>query len=186
MNLSILNQKIDSCNLCSLREGLEINKTQGPTYGWGTGNSVMVVGIAPSHTRKQCKYPLSTDDENKTAKDTLFKVLEEIKWPLEKTYFTNLVKCSLPDNREPLEEEINKCFNTFFLQELYLLNPFAIVTLGKYTNDFIVSNVKDFPVLTIQHFSYICRKPTYYDEWKGNWDILKKEVTRIVKESRVA
>ena len=182
MNYEKINSGIDSCELCGLRNSVDVNRKFGPTYGYG-GNSVIICGIAPSYKRGGSKYPLSKEQENATAK-VLFRVLDEVSWPIEKTYFTNLLKCSIPGNREPNSDEVDTCFKTWFMQELFMVNPFAIVGLGKYTNKYLAdAGIKDtWSVFSIEHFSYINRKMELYDDWKKRWANIRDIIKDSIKE----
>ncbi len=173
-----LEEKIEKCNLCNLKSSVEANVQYGPMYGYG-GNSVIICGLAPSYRRaSESKYTLTRDHSKGTA-GVLFKALDEVKWPTEKTYFTNLIKCSLPENRYPLENEIDTCFKTWFLQEFFLVNPFAIVALGRYTFDYLKNNMfVEVPLFKINHFSYILRNQGEYGNWINVW----KEIGHQIKE----
>lgn len=47
-------------------------------------------------------------------------------------YITNAVKCFTPKNRKPTKEELSAC-KEFFYQELRLLKPELIITLGAFS-----------------------------------------------------
>lgn len=52
-------------------------------------------------------------------------------------YMTNLVKCYLPKNRRPRQDEINAC-SIHLKEEISLLNPQIIVPLGFYAARYIL------------------------------------------------
>jgi uracil-DNA glycosylase family 4 len=172
-----LETKIDYCIKC-LISGVKVNSDYGKMYGFG-GGFVMIVGEAPSCTRKDpSHYSLSRDHAKSGGLMLMYKALDAIEWPVEKTYFTNILKCSTPDNRKPTQEEADSCYNQWFLQELYLVNPMAIVALGKYATDYLQSKNLSVPVLSIEHFSYINRDQSKYKEWEFKW----RDIRRMVQD----
>lgn len=180
-----LEKKIEDCQQCDIKTTVEINKKFGSTFGYG-GKYFMICGLAPSYKRNEIKYPLSLECKGGTG-GLLFKALDEVKWPIDQTYFTNIIKCSLPDNRIPEEIEINNCFNTFFKQELLLVNPFVIVALGKKVYEFLKINLDQFeyPVYGIKHFSYISRNPNEYNTWVKSLESVKEKAMERLKNFRI-
>lgn len=53
-------------------------------------------------------------------------------------YMTNLIKCMLPKNRRPKQDEIEVC-SYFLKQEINILSPEVIVTLGFYAARFVLT-----------------------------------------------
>ena len=78
----------------------------------------------------------------------------------QKSYFTNLIKCATLKNRAPDRDEIKKCFN-FLLDELILIKPKKIITLGKVSREWIefyqekIKEILDNPLMI--HYPH----PTY-------------------------
>jgi len=178
-----LEEGIEKCNLCQLKKIVETNSKYGPMYGYG-GDSVIICGLAPSYKRADnSKYTLSRDHKKGTA-GTLFEALDEAKWPIEKTYFTNILKCSTPENRLPNENEVDICFSTWFSQELFLVNPFAIVAMGKYVEEYLNSVLKDsIPIFGINHFAYISRNRSKYGEWTKEWKETGCQIKNIIDKN---
>ena len=56
-------------------------------------------------------------------------------------YMTNLVKCVLPDYRKPKSSEIDTC-SRYLDQEIHILNPAAIATLGYYPAKYMFERYK--------------------------------------------
>ncbi len=169
-----IENKINGCDLCNFSKE-EVNKELGATYGYG-GQHVMIVGLAPSYKRnKDFKYPLSKEYDNFTA-GILFKALEEISWPIDKTYFTNIIKCSTSsNNRIPDFNELDICYNTFFLQELFLINPLGIICLGNFVFEYLKSKGLQ-NIFHIKHHSYISRNISKYNDWKLDWTNILYEI----------
>ena len=58
-------------------------------------------------------------------------IIDGMKITREEVYITNIVKCRPPGNRDPLPEEIEQC-RPYLLQQLEILQPKVICTLGKF------------------------------------------------------
>ena len=55
------------------------------------------------------------------------------------TYITNVIKCRPPNNRNPNSIEINNCQN-YLSDQINLINPLIIITLGKIAANAILKN----------------------------------------------
>lgn len=51
----------------------------------------------------------------------------------EEVYITNVVKCRPPNNRDPLPVEMDTCQSLWLDQQIVLLRPQVVVTLGRYS-----------------------------------------------------
>ncbi len=69
------------------------------------------------------------------------KILEENNFLRKEIFITNIVKCRPPENRDPSIEEIS-LFSKILKQEVEILNPKIIVTLGRISLGFFLENVK--------------------------------------------
>lgn len=69
------------------------------------------------------------------------KILEENGFLRNEVFITNIVKCRPPKNRDPSSEEI-KLFSKILEQEIKILNPKIIVTLGRISLGFFLKNKK--------------------------------------------
>jgi DNA polymerase len=65
-------------------------------------------------------------------------LLEEAEIGRDEIYMTNLIKCKLPQNRKPKQDEIDTC-SRFLEQEIILIDPEIIVPLGYYATRYILS-----------------------------------------------
>ena len=117
-----LDEKIAACNLCRLANG-RINAVPGT--GRTENVEVVFVGEAPGRNE---------DLEGKPFVGAGGKLLDELlkKAGLERSqvYITNVVKCRPPDNRKPLEDEIEICTRNYLEGQLKILKPILICTLG--------------------------------------------------------
>jgi DNA polymerase len=63
----------------------------------------------------------------------LEKMLSLISLKRDDVFITNVVKCRPPENRDPLPIEINTCVPTYLDDQIKLINPLMIVTLGRFS-----------------------------------------------------
>ncbi|MEE9440375.1 MAG: uracil-DNA glycosylase [Candidatus Thermoplasmatota archaeon] len=97
--------------------------------------------------------------ENEDRKGIMFigpsgKVLDELLQisavDREELYMTNLVKCMLPKNRKPKQDEIDMCSH-YLDEEIELINPEIMVPLGYYATTYVFKKY-DLPVPSKQKF----------------------------------
>lgn len=62
----------------------------------------------------------------------LDELLERAGMKRESVFITNVVKCRPPGNRDPLPEELEAC-NQYLDEQIRIINPCVIVTLGRYS-----------------------------------------------------
>ncbi|MFH2041614.1 MAG: uracil-DNA glycosylase, partial [Acidobacteriota bacterium] len=114
------------------------------------------------------------------------KIIEAMKFTRDDVYITNLVKCRPPDNRNPEPGEIEQC-HPYLLQQIELIQPRVIVTLGKVAAEFFVPHLKsigqvrgrfqlyrDIPLMPTYHPSYLIRQPDNRSLRKMVWEDMKK------------
>ncbi|MGH8524468.1 MAG: uracil-DNA glycosylase family protein [Gammaproteobacteria bacterium] len=73
---------------------------------------------------------------------------------------TNLVKCSSPNERAPLQRRtMVECYDTYLRKEVALMRPKVVLALGNEVRDFL-NRQKDLgvPVIGIKHPSYFYRR----------------------------
>jgi DNA polymerase len=63
----------------------------------------------------------------------LEKLLALLSLKRDQVFITNVVKCRPPENRDPLPIEINTCVPTYLKDQIDLINPLIIVTLGRFS-----------------------------------------------------
>ncbi|MGZ4784945.1 MAG: uracil-DNA glycosylase [Acidimicrobiales bacterium] len=66
-------------------------------------------------------------------------MLEELGITRERVYIANVVKCRPPDNRDPRPEEITAC-RPYLEQQLDLIEPRVLVTLGKFAGQLLLDS----------------------------------------------
>lgn len=126
----VLENNIKKCRTCSLRN-FEINETNLVGGGNCINPEYFFIGIAPSQLREKGKV-LRVNDEGSGRK--FRNILEEIGMD-KKSYFTNVIKCSIEGNKDPNKEQLKSCLK-YLLYEIDLFQPKFIITLGR-----IVSNL---------------------------------------------
>ena len=122
MNLSELGTSLKNCQQCRLSEG----RTQ-VIFGTGNPNAlIMFVGEAPGYYEDKQGEPFVG-----AAGKLLNELLESVGLSRSEIYIANVIKCRPPNNRDPLQDEIETC-KPFLLQQIQLINPKLVCTLGNF------------------------------------------------------
>ncbi len=126
--LSVIHQEVKTCQKCPL--GQSRNKT---VFADGNPNSpIMLIGEAPGSEEDRLGLPFVGN-----AGKLLDKMLHSIDLNREKVYICNVLKCRPPSNRNPNDQEIENC-SPYLEQQIQLVNPKIIVTLGNFATQFIL------------------------------------------------
>ena len=121
--LELLVEQIRSCTSCKLSD-----KRTNAVPGEGSSNAdIMFVGEGPGFYEDRDGRPFIG-----SAGHMLDKLLASIDLSRDTVYITNMVKCRPPNNRDPLQGEINAC-GSYLDQQISLISPKIIVTLGRYS-----------------------------------------------------
>lgn len=123
-----LNREIVSCTRCPLH----LTRTR-VICGEGSSRSrILLIAQAPGAVE---------DREGRMFMGPSGRILDELLAEAGLTrndvYMTNLVKCHLPKNRRPRQDEINAC-SIHLKEEISLLNPKIIVPMGFYAARYIL------------------------------------------------
>jgi DNA polymerase len=121
--LEALAQQIRTCERCILSKS---RKNAVPGEGPPDAD-IMFIGEGPGFHEDQQGRPFVG-----AAGRFLEELLEGIGLKREDVYITNVVKCRPPGNRDPQLEEIESC-NPYLDQQIELINPKVIVTLGRFS-----------------------------------------------------
>lgn len=139
-----LNQKMLACSGCVLRKGcIQVVP--------GAGNSeaeIFFIGEAPGKKEDETGVPFVG-----AAGKFLNEMLEIIELKREDVYIANVVKCRPPENRDPLPEEIATCW-IWLLEQIKLIQPKLIVTLGRHSMERFFPNFK----ISQIHGKAMCRE----------------------------
>lgn len=164
-----LRERILHCQKCPLAQG---RKNAVPGEG-NIGTKLMFVGEAPGRYEDIQGRPFVGK-----AGQLLTKIINAMHFQREDVYITNIVKCRPPDNRNPHREEIEKC-QGYLLEQLDIIKPGVIVTLGKVAADFFVQSTLGMTALrgTFYEFGDIQVMPTFHPSYlirnEGNREIRK-------------
>ena len=127
MNIEDLNEEIRKCNKCRLYE----TRTNALSGEGDTKANLMLVAQAPGETE---------DREGRMFIGPSGKVLDELldhaRIERDDIYMTNLVKCMLPDNRKPKQDEIDTCSH-YLDQEIELVAPNKIAPMGYFATRYL-------------------------------------------------
>ena len=97
--------------------------TANLVFGEGSPDAkVMFIGEAPGFHEDKLTRPFVGQ-----AGKLLDKLLAGIKWPRESVYITNIVKRRPPENRDPLQEEI-EAYKPYLKKQIKIINPKIITT----------------------------------------------------------
>lgn len=160
---------MEECNKCSL------GKNGKPVAGEGNKSAdVFFIGQNPGKTEIKQGRPFV----GKSGK-LLRRLLDECLIDTDEVYISNLVKCLSEDNRPPFYDEIVVC-SPYLLEEIRMVKPKLIVTLGKVVGDWFNhykewewgKHYKERRWIGLFHPSYLLRaKQEIKDKWKQ--DLMK-------------
>ena len=106
-------------------------------FGEGSPNAeILLIGEAPGHNEHVQRRPFVG-----RSGQLLRKTLTQVGFPPENVYITNIVKARPPDNRDPSPEEI-LAYKPYLDQEIQIIDPKLIVTLGRFSMAKFLPNVK--------------------------------------------
>ncbi|MBP7057085.1 uracil-DNA glycosylase [Candidatus Gracilibacteria bacterium] len=128
-----LAEQIRTCKQCRLCEG-RIHAVPGS----GSDQTKLVfVGEAPGKNEDEQGEPFIG-----ASGKFLDKMLASINLSRSDIFITNIVKCRPPKNRDPLPDEISNCGDRYLKNQLQLLKPLVIVTLGRHSMNYFLPNQK--------------------------------------------
>lgn len=119
-SLNQLEKLISNCTKCRLHSGR--NK-----FVFGTGNpnaDVLVIGEGPGAEEDKQGLPFVG-----RAGKLLTDMLKAIKFEREEVYIGNVVKCRPPENRTPMQDEMETCM-PYLKKQCELIKPKLILCLG--------------------------------------------------------
>lgn len=104
-----------------------------PVIGEGSSDAnIMLIGEAPGRNEAKTGKPFCG-----SAGKVLDKLLEHVNIKRSSVYITNIVKDRPPENRDPTKEEIN-FYGPFLDQQIEIIQPKIIISLGRYAMDYIM------------------------------------------------
>ncbi len=179
--LESLRQKIGDCKLCTLS-----SSRKNLVFGAGNEKARLVfVGEAPGADEDRQGIPFVGE-----AGGILTRIIRAIGFTRDEIYICNVLKCRPPANRNPHKEEIASC-SPFLIQQLEIIKPEVIVTLGTFATQTLL-NTKEpisrlrgkfhlyhgIPLMPTFHPSFLLRnkgnKQYYWDVWSDMVQVLQK------------
>jgi len=114
-------------SMAELEANLQCEQRQNVVFGTGNPNaSLVLVGDAPGQAEDEQGIPFVGE-----AGKLLDKILAAMSLSRQDVYLCSVVKCHPVANREPQLDEIVTC-EPFLRQQLQLIQPKVIVTLGRF------------------------------------------------------
>ncbi|MFP4082354.1 MAG: uracil-DNA glycosylase [Candidatus Aminicenantes bacterium] len=108
----------------------------------------------------------------------LTRIIEAMNFRRDEVYITNVIKCRPPHNRNPRREEIEKC-QGYLLEQIKMINPQVIVSLGKVATEFFTQSRLSISALRGKFHPYGSIKimPTFHPSY-----IVRNEENRKIKK----
>ncbi len=170
---SALQENVSACRSCRLH--LHRKNT---IFGIGKiPAELMFVGDEPEEEEDERGIPLVGK-----AGQLLTKMIGAMQFDRQDVYITNIVKCRPPDNRTPLDDEINQCL-AYLENQIVAVRPKVLVLLGAVPLKALFNKVgitkihgqwleyKGIKTMPIFHPSYLLRNPSAK---KDAWEDLQK------------
>lgn len=175
--LSALAANVAACQACALAK----TRTQTVFARGNPAAKLFIVGEAPGfHEDKQGKPFVGR------AGKLLDSMLQAIGLDETQVYIANVLKCRPPDNRDPLNGEIEAC-QGFLKAQIQTIKPTVILGLGRFAGHFLSQSKKTMsqmrnesyhyegvPAYITFHPAYLLRNPK--DKAKAWWDLAELKV----------
>jgi uracil-DNA glycosylase len=134
MTIEKIAEQVKKCRACRLCE----ERTNAVP---GVGNpraKVVFIGEGPGKDEDKQGEPFVG-----AAGKFLNEMIKSVGWERKDVFITNVVKCRPPENRDPQEDEIETCTSLYLWNQLELINPILVATLGRHSMyKFLPSTVK--------------------------------------------
>ena len=180
-----LKEQILACQKCPL-----FRERKNAVPGEGSFEAeLMFVGEAPGRDEDIQGRPFVG-----RAGQLLTRIINAMGFQRAEVYITNVVKCRPPQNRTPHREEIEEC-KGYLLEQIDLVEPRVIVTLGKVATDFFIRSRQGMTALRgeFREFGQIRIMPTFHPSYiirnEGNkrikrmvWEDMKKVMAFLGKK----
>lgn len=122
--LETLARQIQVCTKCELhRSRKNAVPGEGPTHA-----EIMLIGEGPGAREDELGRPFVG-----ASGKFLDQLLEQAEVTRADVWITNVVKCRPPGNRDPFPDEIEICTSNYLQQQIKIVNPSIIVTLGRFS-----------------------------------------------------
>ncbi len=164
--LNELREHIGDCHRCDLGD----TRTR-LVFGVGrTDADLMFIGEAPGRNEDLKGEPFVG-----AAGKLLDELLASIDLTRDDVYIANILKCRPPGNRNPLPAEIETC-TPFLREQVRLVNPCVIVTLGNFATKFVLKTTAGITGLrgSVQHAGSFTVLPIFHPA-AALYDISKRD-----------
>lgn len=131
--LQFLADQIRKCHLCRLGE----TRTNAVPGAGNPQSPVIFVGEGPGKNEDEQGLPFVG-----ASGKLLDKCLASIGWKREDIFITNVVKCRPPENRDPLPDEKDTCCTNYLNNQIRLIKPLLIITLGRHSMNYFLPDMK--------------------------------------------
>lgn len=122
--LKTIAEQVSSCTKCELHKGrTKAVPGEGPTHA-----EIMFIGEGPGAREDKLGRPFVG-----AAGRFLDELLEQADVTRADVWITNVVKCRPPGNRDPQLVEIETCTSNYLDNQIKIVNPSIIVTLGRHS-----------------------------------------------------
>jgi DNA polymerase len=175
-----ITQEILNCKKCSLCE-----TAIQAVVGEGSLNSpIIFIGEAPGKNEDEQGKPFV----GRSGK-LLTEMIEELGYKRSEVWIGNIIKHRPPKNRDPKPEEIKAC-RDFLTRQIAVINPKIIVTLGRFSFNYFVSDGKissergklieigNFKVYPVYHPAAALRNKKFFNTLKSDF----QKLSEILKE----
>ena len=173
-----LEKKVSNCKDC------ELHKTRTQTvFGYGNQQSDwLFIGEAPGKDEDLKGEPFVG-----RAGRLLNEVIFSLGLKREEVYIANILKCRPPNNRDPLQDEIQSC-TTHLEQQIKMISPKVIIAVGRVAaqhllnSDMTMAKLRgtvhsygsaSIPLITIYHPAYLLRSPSQKHKVWSDLQVLK-------------
>ena len=184
LDWSALAHKVADCTACDLHAS-----RKQTIFGNGAEQSDwLIIGEAPGAEEEQTGLPFMGE-----AGKLLTAMLKAMKLKREQVYITNVLKCRLPENRDPLKDELLSC-EGFLKRQIELVQPKIILCLGRIAAQTILKSSEriktlrgqvheyeqtGIPVVATYHPAYLLRAP---NEKRKAWEDLQRAMAVVAGE----
>lgn len=158
----ILRNKVIQCEKCIL-----CTTRKQAVFGEGKLNAKwLLIGEAPGQEEDFHGIPFIDEAGN-----LLTEMLRAMQLTREEVFITHILKCRLPDNRNPHLDEIHAC-RDYLNRQIALINPNIIIALGQNTAQILLETTDTIeslrgkihqfqhkPLITVYHPNYMLRSP---------------------------
>ena len=131
--LETLAQQISVCTKCELYKGrTKAVPGEGPTH-----TEIMFIGEGPGASEDKQGRPFVG-----ASGKFLDQLLAQAGVTRSEVWITNVVKCRPPGNRDPQMDEIETCTTNYLENQIKIVNPSIIVTLGRHSMSRFIPGAK--------------------------------------------